>query len=163
MPIRAMEQADIYDVFLLYQDIDSIINSWSLTPFFSLERFQSYFNHSQCNFVYCNDSGTPKAHLMITMPHNPQYQSMVTFGITVAKECRGQGIGHQLLKYLFQQVKQWYAVERIELEVSADNTGARRLYEQFGFTAEGVKKKAVYTDGKFVDVVIMAKYLPNDN
>jgi len=51
----------------------------------------------------------------------------------------------------------WLNITRIELTVFTDNTAAITLYESFGFEAEGVHKAYAFRDGKFSDVVAMAR------
>ena len=48
-------------------------------------------------------------------------------------------------------------ITRIELTVIYSNTIAKHLYEKNGFIVEGIKKKAMIIDDKYVDVFSMAK------
>ena len=50
-------------------------------------------------------------------------------------------------------------VKRIELSVVEGNDRAIRLYEKFGFSLEGVKRKAVLLEDGYRNVLIMAKLL----
>ena len=70
---------------------------------------------------------------------------------------RRQGIGRQLAKAAIGAARA-AGIERIELEVFASNTGAIRLYEQLGFTREGVKTRARKLDGREDDIVLMALF-----
>ena len=45
-------------------------------------------------------------------------------------------------------------LERIELEVFASNTVAKKLCEKFGFHEEGRKRKARKLDGVYDDIVL---------
>ncbi|MDZ4064392.1 MAG: GNAT family N-acetyltransferase, partial [Coriobacteriia bacterium] len=51
-------------------------------------------------------------------------------------------------------------VHRIEIEAFANNPDVVRLYERLGFEHEGRREGAVVVDGKYVDVVLLAKRLP---
>lgn len=54
----------------------------------------------------------------------------------VLKDYRGQGVGRQLLTECIDRVHE-FGLEKLELEVFADNLAAIRLYEKFGFVMEG--------------------------
>jgi RimJ/RimL family protein N-acetyltransferase len=69
---------------------------------------------------------------------------------------RGKGHGTEallaMLRYGFETMK----LHRIHLEVFAFNPRAIRVYEKIGFQHEGVQRDALYWDGKFHDVIMMA-------
>ncbi len=78
------------------------------------------------------------------------------FGMSVAKDRRGQGLGRQLLEDMIEKTKAWPGFCRIELEVFPHNTAAIRLYESAGFELEARKAKAVNLEGKPEDLLLMA-------
>ncbi|HEV7693116.1 MAG TPA: GNAT family N-acetyltransferase [Hyphomonadaceae bacterium] len=78
------------------------------------------------------------------------------FGMSVAKDKRGQGLGRQLLEDAIEKTKAWPGFCRIELEVFPHNTAAIRLYESAGFELEARKTKAVNLEGKPEDLLLMA-------
>ena len=47
-------------------------------------------------------------------------------------------------------------LNRVALEVLKSNKNAIHLYKKIGFVKEGIKRRAFYTDGSFVDVEIMS-------
>lgn len=51
-------------------------------------------------------------------------------------------------------------IHRVSLEVFAFNTRAQRVYENAGFTVEGVLRDALYWEGAYHDAVLMAKLAP---
>lgn len=59
--------------------------------------------------------------------------------IGVDENLRGQGIGRGLLNYTCAFCHE-NGVERLLLDVRESNTGARRFYEQYGFTVDGMRK-----------------------
>lgn len=82
------------------------------------------------------------------------------FGMSVAKEWRGQGIGAILLSALFEWATKNEILEKINLSVHSNNERAIALYKKVGFEVEGVRKKDLkYKDGQYVDTVIMGKFL----
>lgn len=81
-----------------------------------------------------------------------------TLGMGVLPDYRGRGIGAKLLEETLLAAKK-FGLERVELEVFASNIPAIRLYENRGFSHEGVKRKARKLDGIFDDVLMMALFL----
>jgi [ribosomal protein S18]-alanine N-acetyltransferase len=59
--------------------------------------------------------------------------------VAVAREARGKGIGRRLVLEAMERVRKRGAKECF-LEVRVSNTGARKLYEELGFTAIGTRR-----------------------
>jgi RimJ/RimL family protein N-acetyltransferase len=79
-------------------------------------------------------------------------------GMFVRRERRGQGIGKRLLTACLSAAKAG-GLEKVELQVFADNTAAIRLYEAAGFGREGLKARGRKWRDKYQDVVLMALWL----
>jgi [ribosomal protein S18]-alanine N-acetyltransferase len=58
--------------------------------------------------------------------------------VAVAQEVRGKGVGKRLVLAAMERVRRRGAKECF-LEVRISNTGARKLYEELGFTAIGTR------------------------
>ncbi len=83
-----------------------------------------------------------------------------SFGMSVKKEFRNQGIGRFLLSSLLEWAEGNTLIEKISLEVFEDNTSAISLYKSFGFIEEGVKRKAIKkSDGSYHDLLLMALWI----
>lgn len=78
-------------------------------------------------------------------------------GMAVHDDHWGRGIGRRLLSAVLDLADQWLALERVELEVYADNVRAIALYGRSGFTAEGIKRRAAVRDGRYVDIMVMGR------
>lgn len=52
----------------------------------------------------------------------------------------------------------WLMLVRIELDVTADNEKAISFYQSFDFEIEEIKKYAIIKDGKYADLLMMARY-----
>jgi L-phenylalanine/L-methionine N-acetyltransferase len=81
-------------------------------------------------------------------------------GLMVHEEYRGRGIGRALTEALLDLADRYLALGRVELDVVAGNEGAIRLYERLGFEREGVKRAALVVDGRYADVLVMARLRP---
>jgi RimJ/RimL family protein N-acetyltransferase len=79
-------------------------------------------------------------------------------GMGIRSEWRRQGIGRKLLDACLDLARK-AGIEKVELEVFADNLGATRLYQSFGFTEEGVRIRGRKLDGRYQDVKLMALWL----
>jgi RimJ/RimL family protein N-acetyltransferase len=79
-------------------------------------------------------------------------------GMFVLKDFRGQGIGKKLLIACLAVAKE-AALEKVELQVFADNLPAISLYESSGFQREGCKVRSRKWEGRYQDVVMMALWL----
>ena len=80
-----------------------------------------------------------------------------TFGIMVHTDYQHQGVGTALMRKLIDVADNWLMLKRIELTVFSKNTAAIKLYESFGFEAEGIKRASAVQHGTYVDELIMAR------
>jgi RimJ/RimL family protein N-acetyltransferase len=69
---------------------------------------------------------------------------------------RGRGLGTDALRAMLGFSFGLLRLERVWLDVYDFNPGARRLYERVGFVHEGVLRRAVFREGRYVDVHRMA-------
>jgi RimJ/RimL family protein N-acetyltransferase len=76
-------------------------------------------------------------------------------GMFLLPEWRARGIGRQLLEACLSAARS-AGLERIELEVFADNEAAIQLYEAQGFVREGRKVHGRKFEGRYQDVLLMA-------
>jgi ribosomal protein S18 acetylase RimI-like enzyme len=79
-------------------------------------------------------------------------------GMGVRSEWRRQGIGRKLLTACLSLARN-AGIEKVELEVFADNLGAVGLYQSLGFIEEGVRIRGRKLDGRYQDVKLMALWL----
>jgi RimJ/RimL family protein N-acetyltransferase len=73
------------------------------------------------------------------------------WGMYVAPEARGQGLGALLLQAALSHAWAVLAVRQVNLGVHAENTGAIRLYQRLGFECFGVERAALQVDGQLQD------------
>jgi RimJ/RimL family protein N-acetyltransferase len=84
------------------------------------------------------------------------YQHVGHLGMGLLPDWRRRGIGARLLSTALAEADR-IGLERVELEVFSGNGPAQRLYRGFGFTVEGVKRKARKIDGRYDDQILMAR------
>jgi UDP-4-amino-4,6-dideoxy-N-acetyl-beta-L-altrosamine N-acetyltransferase len=78
------------------------------------------------------------------------------YGILIGEAtARGQGVAQEASRLLLDYAFGPLALERVYLQMFADNTAAARLYERLGFVREGVLRGHAVRDGLAEDVVVM--------
>ncbi|MEA2757480.1 MAG: hypothetical protein QOH65_93 [Methylobacteriaceae bacterium] len=85
----------------------------------------------------------------------PIHAHVGVLGIGLLPPFRGRGLGVALMQDALRQASGRGFV-RVELTVRAKNARAIALYEKFGFKREGVCRDAVFVDGHYEDLILMA-------
>ena len=80
-----------------------------------------------------------------------------TVGIVIAdKKNRGCGIGTEALTLLLEYAFTQLGLQRVQLDVYGGNSRAMACYERAGFVKEGVKRRARFCRGAYMDVILMS-------
>lgn len=80
------------------------------------------------------------------------------YGIFIGEPAaRGKGFGTETARLFTQFGFETLGLHRISLRLLAENLPARRSYEKAGFVLEGIFHDMVVLDGRYRDVVFMAK------
>lgn len=82
-------------------------------------------------------------------------------GISVAPTAQRRGVGSALMAAMCDYADRWAGALRLELTVFVDNAPAIALYRRFGFEVEGTHRGYALRDGRYVDVLAMARWHPN--
>ncbi|MFQ5505987.1 MAG: GNAT family N-acetyltransferase [Planctomycetota bacterium] len=82
-----------------------------------------------------------------------------SFGISITHPWRGQGIGTRLIRTLLDWARSGELIRRIELGALSTNTRAVALYGRLGFVEEGRRRRAFRVGDRYVDDVIMARWV----
>ena len=77
------------------------------------------------------------------------------FGMYVAPEARGKGLGKSLMIELIKKAKSCDGLEQINLTVVSENNSAKKLYKSLGFEVYGIEKKALKFNGQYFDEDLM--------
>ena len=80
-----------------------------------------------------------------------------TFGIVLGeKDYWGKGYGTEATRLTMRFGFDELNLNRIQLEVYDFNPRARRAYEKAGFCHEGIRRQALFREGQYWDIEIMA-------
>jgi RimJ/RimL family protein N-acetyltransferase len=93
--------------------------------------------------------------LSIARDPHPASAHVADLGLMVAASHRRRGIGQALLEQAVSWARE-AGVQKLELHVFPHNEPAIALYEQFGFTREGYRRRHYRRGGEYVDAVLMA-------
>lgn len=96
-------------------------------------------------------------------PYRPRecYAGIAEFSIYLDRHARGRGLGRQLLTALIGRAREcgyWKLVSRI----FPSNAGSRALCRTCGFREVGVYQKHGRLDGRWLDVVIVERLIPEN-
>lgn len=87
-----------------------------------------------------------------------------SFSINIRRDLRGGGLGTRMLQELITWAAARPGLEKIWLQVFADNKPAISLYESQGFVKDSLMEKQIKLEnGEYVDLVGMGLLLPPKN
>jgi RimJ/RimL family protein N-acetyltransferase len=111
--------------------------------------------HPDAAVYVADDDGAIVGRLSLSRDPHSASRHVADLGLMVAASHRRQGIG----KALLEQAVAWArdaGVRKLELHVFPWNEPAIRLYEQFGFEREGLRRGHYRRAGEYVDAILMA-------
>ncbi len=92
-------------------------------------------------------------------PHEGEKESHKAhlWGMYVRTSARGSGLGKRLIEAVVEHATG--KVELLQLGVGHTNTAALRLYIKTGFAEYGREMKALKQDGRYIDEILMVRFL----
>jgi RimJ/RimL family protein N-acetyltransferase len=159
--LRSLEEADLERTHLWHNDPElysSLINPFrfvSKTAELEWLRRKAGYSGSEVNCAIC--LRTNGEHIgNISLAEIDWVSRKAELGIFIGSSAHhGKGYGkeavRQLLSYAFFDLN----LNRVSLEVLADNAAAIKSYEKCGFTVEGRLKGHVFKKGAYKDVLLM--------
>lgn len=105
----------------------------------------------QKNMVILYDSNS----VGIAQIHNIDYiNRKCELGMLIHPEFQRKKIGTEVTKKLLTIVFDELNLNKIEIEIAANNYASIKLIEKFGFKNEGTKQQSIYKNGNYQDVVL---------
>lgn len=74
---------------------------------------------------------------------------------------QGMGFGTETMKLILVYAFNTLNLNKVLVEVTDHNTNAVKLYDNLGFTLEGRLKKHYYSEGNYMDVLVMSLFKQN--
>jgi len=111
--------------------------------------------HPDAAVFVADDEGSVVGRLSVARDPHSASRHVADLGLMVAASHRRRGIGRALL----EQAEAWAraaGVLKLELHVFPWNEPAIRLYEEFGFEREGLRKEHYRRGAELVDAILMA-------
>jgi len=164
--IRAAEGSDAAELVALAAAIGGEPGGWLLTteawrPVADERRYlKAVRRHADAAVLVALDGDRIVARLSLARDPHPASTHVADLGMMVAASHRRRGIGRKLLDAAVAWARV-AGVEKLELHVFPWNEPAIRLYEDFGFEREGLRRRHYFRDGVAVDALLMAYHLPS--
>jgi ribosomal protein S18 acetylase RimI-like enzyme len=105
---------------------------------------------------YAVEGGQVVGWVDISVPTDPTQAHRGHLGMGIVKEFRGQGLGSKLISAAIAHAQR-IGLEKVELEVFADNLAAIGLYQRQGFEKTGEISRYRKIDGEYQDVILMER------
>jgi RimJ/RimL family protein N-acetyltransferase len=96
--------------------------------------------------------------LSIARDHGPVSHHVAELGLMVAANQRRKGIGTALMEAAVTWARD-AGVTKLELHVFPHNQPAIALYRKLGFEEEGLRRRHYRIGGRYIDAILMARYL----
>ncbi|KAL1745313.1 acyl-CoA N-acyltransferase [Schizophyllum fasciatum] len=76
-------------------------------------------------------------------------------GIVLGEEHRGRGYGTAVMRWVVDYAFLQLGLHRVSLGLMGDNPRALAVYKKAGFVEEGRKRKGIWQDGDWIDMIDM--------
>ncbi|MGN0521690.1 MAG: GNAT family N-acetyltransferase [Eubacterium sp.] len=156
--LRELERRDLEEINKWRNDPELIASLGAVFRYINSEVdikwFESYMNNRanavRCAIVKEDDDRILGLISLVSVDYiNQSAELHIMIGNKINQ---GRGIGTFAVKEILNHAFNNMNLRRIELTALSSNERACHLYEKIGFTCEGVKRKAKYKNGEFVDM-----------
>lgn len=156
--LRAIEREDLKALHELERNVELVLwgdGQWEPTPLAAFEkRFEKDLeSEEKVWFVIEADNIIIGG---LGLHHRNRYSGSTSFGIGINHpDYVGKGYGREAITLLLDwafRIQNW---RRVWLDTTATNERAIRAYRALGFVEEGRQRQHIYTNGGYVDVVVM--------
>jgi putative acetyltransferase len=158
-----ISDADAYDAYvtaLFAENLEMFPDRGPIPSADQIQAMYKRYNGEHAALFFAESQGRLIGRVSVGRIEQPNREHVATLGITVGCGFRGMGVGRALMARAHSWVSEKPWLERIELEAVSENLPAIRLYESFGFETEGVRRKAMKKNGRYFDLLLMAR-MPN--
>ncbi|WP_026970486.1 GNAT family N-acetyltransferase [Aliagarivorans marinus] len=160
LTIRRAQYSDVSAIKAIYAQAHAYEATLQL-PYPSDENWHKRFEASppeHYNLV-AEREGKLVGQLTLETSRRARRKHVATFGMAVCSSALKQGVGSALLSAAIDMCDNWLNIQRIEVECYSDNQAAIALYTKLGFEVEGEHKNYAFKNGRFADVLSMARLI----
>ena len=138
------------------------VNPYLLYEMMDEKSFEPIFDNllkDEVLYLYKEGAETMGMCKLIRQKHRDEHKLYVG-GLAIHPDYFGKGFGRKMMVEIIDYCSK-IGILRIELSVAVHNEKAIQLYENVGFTKEGILKKYTYLKSKnqFIDEILMSKLL----
>ena len=152
--LRGIEKEDASVLHEMINDpeMESQVVGWSFPV--SMEQQLAWINNLQTdkNIRYAVDAGNGIVGTAIISSIDYK-NGTANLNIKIAKDQRGHGYASHAVKLMIGYCFNELNLHCITANVIEDNESSRKLWEKFGFVADGVLRSRVYKMGKYKDII----------
>jgi len=124
------------------------------------ERTEKYLDKSGMVLLVAVDAGVIVGTSEVNNGERKRRQHVGSIGMSVLEKYRGLGCGTALLKSIIKWAEEDRIIEKLNLEVFANNANAIGLYKKLGFCEYGVTQKEIkINEAEYVDTILMYKFV----
>ena len=160
MRLRAIEQEDLEFVRSLINDpeIEKTIVGWAL-PISRKdeERWYASFSNSEKSIRYIIEDAQQGIPVGLTGIGNIDMKNGCAkmMGIRIAPNVQSRGLATDSYMTMFHYAFCELRLHRLETSAFVDNFASLRFQEKLGCKREGIRREAVYKDGRYRDIVTL--------
>jgi putative acetyltransferase len=107
--------------------------------------------------------GTPVGFGMLEQSQRPRLIHSGILEWLLHPDYRNSELSEQLLTALLDLADNWLNLRRVEVQLIVGDEAGRQLVERLGFEQEGIQRQAIFSNGRFRDVVVFGRvrdYIP---
>jgi L-amino acid N-acyltransferase YncA len=159
---RAARPADAEDITRIYNaGIEDRVGTFETRPRTPAD-VRAWFDGRHPVVIVENEHGRPVAFASTsTYRARECYDGIAEFSVYVDRELRGHGAGRAAMDALLDAVRAagyWKLVSRVFVE----NSASRALLSKVGFREVGIYRRHARLDGRWRDVVIVERLIPEN-
>ena len=153
--IRSLKDNDAGAVLEIYrQGLDSGEASFETEPP-DWQRWRSKY-HAFCRLVYEQEGRIAGWAALAPVSARDCYRGVAEVSIYVATDCRGQGIGNELMAALVEASER-HGIWSLYSSIFPENQATLKLHLRNGFREVGIRQRIAQRDGRWRDTLILER------
>ena len=160
--LRPLERGDLHFVHLLNNN-RSMMGYWFEEPYESFVELEELYRkhiHDQSERRFIVQDGALERVGLVELVEIDHLHRRAEFLVMIAPEQQGRGYARAATRLAINYAFRVLNLYKVYLLVDVDNTRAIRIYEQAGFTREGLLIDEFFSDGRYRSVHRMCLFQP---